>query len=69
MEEPLSVYEQGWIPEEGRREAARRAPYTLAGLGAGGILGALLAGPAGALAGGIIGGLIGYARDTKQQSK
>ena len=33
----------------------------LGGLGAGGFIGAIIAGPAGALIGGIIGGLIGLA--------
>ncbi|MCL4336106.1 MAG: hypothetical protein M1344_02605 [Candidatus Thermoplasmatota archaeon] len=33
----------------------------LGGLGAGGFIGAIIAGPAGALVGGIIGGLIGLA--------
>lgn len=65
---PIS-YDQGRIPKEARREAAKRAPSTLAGMGAGGILGALIAGPPGALLIGIVGGLIGYARDTEQQSK
>ena len=69
MEERPSSYEQGQIPEEARREALKKAPSTLAGLGVGGVLGALIAGSVGALVGGIIGGVIGYVRDTKQQTK
>jgi hypothetical protein len=69
MEKYLSPYDQGWIPEAARKEAAERAPSTLVGLGVGGTLGALIAGPRGALAGGIIGGLIGYAHDSERQSK
>ena len=69
MEEHLSQYEQGQIPEEARREAVKKAPLTLTGLGVGGVLGALIAGRSGALVGGIIGGILGYTRDTKQQSK
>ena len=69
MEEQPSSYEQGQIPEEARKEALKKAPLTLAGLGVGGVLGALAGGRVGALVGGIIGGVMGYIHDTKQQSK
>jgi len=69
MEEQSGQYKQGQIPEEARREALKKAPSTLAGLGVGGILGALAGGRVGALVGGIIGGVMGYIHDTKQQSK
>jgi len=69
MEGQPGLYEQGQIPEEVRKEAVKKAPSTLAGLGVGGILGALIAGRIGALVGGTIGGILGYIRDTKQQSK
>ena len=67
MEEHTSQYDPGQIPEETRREAVKKAPSTLAGLGIGGVLGALVAGHMGALLGGIIGGVIGYTRDAKRR--
>ena len=69
MDRQPMPYNQGYIPEEVQRAAAKRAPNTLAGAGAGGVLGATIAGPAGALIGIIVGGIIGYDRDTKQQGK
>ena len=67
MEGQPSQYEPGQIPEEARKEALKKAPVTLTGLGVGGVLGALIAGRVGALVGGIIGGILGYTHDTKQQ--
>jgi len=69
MEEHSGSYETGQIPEKARKEALDKAPSTLAGLGVGGVLGALIAGPIGSLVGGVIGGVMGYIRDTKQQHK
>ncbi len=69
MEKYPSLYNQGRISEEARREAAKRASFTLAGMRVGDILGALIARPICTLVGGIFDGLIGYARDTEQQNK
>ena len=69
MQEYPSSYEQGQIPEEARREAAKKAPMTLTGLGVGGVFGALIAGPIGALVGGIIGGVAGCVHDIEKQGK
>ena len=69
MEEYPTAYGQGQIPEEARREAAKKAPMTLTGLGVGGVFGALIAGPVGALVGGIIGGVAGCVHDIRQQSE
>jgi len=69
MDRQLVPRGEGGIAQEAQKEAAKRAPYTLAGAGAGGILGALIAGPLGALIGTIFGSLVGYTRDTEQQKE
>jgi hypothetical protein len=69
MDRQPMPYNQGYIPEEVQRAAAKRAPNTLGLSTALGALGALLFGPPGALIGIVAGGVIGYDRDTKQQRK
>lgn len=65
MEKEYNIKEaqQGFIVQE----AKRKAPATLAGLGWGGIIGALIAGPLGAFLGGMLGGLLGLAHDTERK--
>lgn len=51
------------LPEDVKREGFARAPYTISGLTAGGILGGYLLGPPGAVLVGIVGGILGLVKD------
>jgi len=53
-------------PEEAVKRGFQRAPRTILGLLAGGIAGALIAGPPGAFIMGVIGGLLGLIADQEE---
>ncbi len=51
------------VPEDVKREGFARAPYTISGLTAGGIVGGYFLGPPGAVLVGIVGGILGLVKD------